>query len=200
MNHTTTLAEIRSQSQASRLSAIEAYRAKPNADKLLMALRQCADQALRDLLVHLPLPKGAALAAVGGYGRGELYPYSDVDLLILLPHEPTEHDEAALSALVAAMWDIGLEPGCSVRTVEQCITEARGDITVETSLLETRWIAGSRKLTQALHQRMTEHLDARVFFQGKRAEMQQRHARYQDTPYSLEPNCKESPGDCAISK
>ncbi len=194
MTDSTALATIRSQAQASRLTAIEQYRAKPQPDKLLGALRQCADQALRDLLVHLPLPKGAALAAVGGYGRGELYPFSDVDLLILLPHEPNERDEAALSALVAAMWDIGLEPGCSVRTIEQCVTEARGDITVETSLLETRWIAGSRKLTQTLHTRMTEHLDARVFFQGKRAEMQQRHARYQDTPYSLEPNCKESPG------
>ncbi|MFM7011095.1 MAG: [protein-PII] uridylyltransferase [Betaproteobacteria bacterium] len=194
MTDSTTLATIRSQAQAGRLTAIDQYRAKPQPDKLLGALRQCADQALRDLLVHLPLPKGAALAAVGGYGRGELYPFSDVDLLILLPHEPSESDEAALSALVAAMWDIGLEPGCSVRTIDQCVTEARCDITVETSLLETRWIAGSRKLTQTLHTRMTEHLDARVFFQGKRAEMQQRHARYQDTPYSLEPNCKESPG------
>lgn len=194
MTDPATLATIRIQAHASRLTAIEQYRAKPQPDKLLGALRQCADQALRDLLVHLPLPKGAALAAVGGYGRGELYPYSDVDLLILLPHEPSESDEAALSALVAAMWDIGLEPGCSVRTIDQCVTEARGDITVETSLLETRWLAGSRKLTQTLHTRMMEHLDARVFFQGKRAEMQQRHARYQDTPYSLEPNCKESPG------
>jgi len=113
---------------------------------------------------------------------------------ILLPHEPSESDGAALSARVAAMCDIGLEPGCSVRTIDQCVTEARGDITVETSLLETRWLAGSRKLTQPLHTRMMEHLDARVFFQGKRAEMQQRHARYQDTPFSLEPNCTESPG------
>lgn len=188
------LVEIRTQMQASRASAIEAYRADHRADTLVRALRGCADHALRALLSVCPLPKGAALAAVGGYGRGELYPYSDVDLLILLPVEPTPVDEAGLSTLVAAMWDIGIEPGYSVRTIEQCVEEARGDITVETSLLETRWIAGSRSLTHRFVQTMNEHLDAREFFQAKRAEMQQRHARHQETPYALEPNCKESPG------
>ncbi len=190
----TALAGIRAQMQADREAAIAAYRADHGAAKLLRALRRCADHALGALLQVCPLPKGAALAAVGGYGRGELYPYSDVDLLILLPVEPSPEDEAGLSALVAAMWDIGIEPGYSVRTIEQCVEEARGDITVETSLLETRWISGSRVLTQRFMQTMNDHLNARNFFQAKRAEMQQRHARHQETPYALEPNCKESPG------
>lgn len=188
------ISDIRANLQRARQEACDRFRVRPRADTLLKTLRILADKALRDLLELYPLPKGAALAAVGGFGRGELYPFSDVDLLILLPSEPTPADETTLSGLVAAMWDVGLEPGCSVRTIEQCLSEARSDITVETSLLEMRWIAGSRALTQRLITRMKEQLDARNFFQAKRSEMQQRHARYQDTPYSLEPNCKESPG------
>lgn len=185
---------IRFSLKTSRDEAFEKYRAKPLADTLLTSLRRAADQALRQLLEVYPLPKGAALAAVGGFGRGELYPFSDVDLLILLPADPCPAAEATLSGLVAAMWDVGLEPGCSVRTIEQCLTEARADITIETSLLELRWIAGSRSLTQRFMSLMKEQLDPRSFFQAKRSEMQQRHARFQETPYSLEPNCKESPG------
>jgi len=192
LNHS--LVAIRAQFQGERQSAINFYRLKPRADKLLTALRRAADQALRELLSLFPLPKGAALAAVGGFGRGELYPFSDVDLLILLPTEPSPAAEATISGLVAAMWDVGLEPGCSVRTIAQCLTESRSDITVETSLLELRWIAGSRTLTQRFLTQMKEQLDPASFFQAKRSEMQQRHARHQDTPYSLEPNCKESPG------
>jgi [protein-PII] uridylyltransferase len=188
------LSTIRDRLMTERQSAISLYRLKPRADSLLIALRQAADRALKQLLVLYPLPKGAALAAVGGFGRGELYPFSDVDLLILLPSEPSATAEASISGLVASMWDVGLEPGCSVRTIEQCLTEARGDITIETSLLELRWIAGSRVLTQQFIARMKQQLDPARFFQAKRSEMQQRHARYQDTPYALEPNCKESPG------
>lgn len=188
------IGEIRSRFKYSRQEAFEKYHLKPRADTLLVSLRRAADEALRQLLELYPLPKGAALTAVGGFGRGELYPYSDVDLLILLPEDPCPASEATLSSLVAAMWDVGLEPGCSVRTIEQCLTEARADITIETSLLEIRWIAGSRSLTQQFMSRMKEQLDPRSFFQAKRSEMQQRHARFQDTPYSLEPNCKESPG------
>ena len=188
------LTALREGLNALRRTAIEAYRTNLRADTLLSALRRCADITLRKLLILCPLPQGAALAAVGGYGRGELYPFSDVDLLILLPRDPNTDEEACLGALVAAMWDVGLEPGYSVRTIEQCIKEAAADITVETSLLEARWIAGSRTLTEQFITTMKTHLDPYTFFQAKRAEMQQRHARYQDTPYSLEPNCKESPG------
>ncbi len=188
------ISTIRSQIKHEREAAFLKYRLKPRADALLTGLRRTADVALRRLLELYPLPKGSALAAVGGFGRGELYPFSDVDLLILLTKDPSPADEAILSGLVAAMWDVGLEPGCSIRTIEQCLTEARADITVETSLLELRWIAGSRALTQRFTQSMKEQLDPRSFFQAKRSEMQQRHARFQDTPYSLEPNCKESPG------
>lgn len=188
------LKSIAREFQTSREAAIAAYRGHPLADRLLSALRRIADQAFASLLTICPLPKGAALAAVGGYGRGELYPYSDVDVLILLPREPSAAEEELLSSFVAAMWDIGLEPGYSVRTIEQCMAEAAADITVETCMLETRYVAGSRALVKRFICEMKSHIDARKFFQAKRAEMQQRHARHQDTPYSLEPNCKESPG------
>lgn len=190
----TDIALIRQSFQTERQSVIEAYRQRPVPDRLLRGLSACADRAIKKLLKLFPLPRNACMAAVGGYGRGELYPFSDVDLLILLPGQLSPGEEASLGALVAALWDVGMEPGYSVRTIAQCLTEARADITVETSLLETRWIAGSRKRMSAFMQAMHRHLDARAFFLAKRAEMQQRHARFQDTPYSLEPNCKESPG------
>ena len=87
-----------------------------------------------------------------------------------------------------------MEPGHSVRTIEDRQREAEADITVETAMLESRWLAGSRALMKKFDAATKARLDPRAFFRAKRVEMQQRHARYQDTPYALEPNCKESPG------
>ncbi len=190
----TDIPALRERMRASRQKAIEAFRAHERPDTLLHELRRITDHTLRELVKQCPLPAGATLAAVGGYGRGELYPYSDVDLLILLPHPPSGDDENAISCLVAALWDLGLEPGHSVRTIADCEREAQGDITVETALLESRWLAGSRTLMKQFEAAMHARLDPAAFFRAKRIEMQQRHARHQDTPYALEPNCKESPG------
>ena len=180
--------------KVARKQAVDQFQINHNPDLFLHELCRITDQALISLLVLFPLPQGAALAAVGGYGRGELFPYSDVDLLILLAHDPLPTDESKLSDCVTALWDIGLEPGYSVRTIAQCIEEADADITVETSLLETRFITGEQSLFEAFEHTMIEQLDPRAFFQAKLAEMKQRHGRFQDTAYALEPNCKESPG------
>ena len=188
------LSEIREALKRKREDAISGFRAQPVADQLLNDLRRATDEALRHLLKRFPLPKDAALAAVGGYGRGELYPFSDVDLLILLNHAPTPSEESKLSDLVAALWDLGIEPGYSVRTIDQCLSEADADITVQTSLLENRFLGGRRSLVNQFNQVLLANLDAKAFYRAKLAEMRQRHARYQDTPYALEPNCKESPG------
>ncbi|HYG46119.1 MAG TPA: [protein-PII] uridylyltransferase [Bordetella sp.] len=188
------LPDLRRRLQRARGEAIAQFRQHRRPDTLLSELRRIVDHALRDLLKLHPLPAGATLAAVGGYGRGELYPHSDVDLLILLPHAPASRDAEAIETLVAALWDLGLEPGHSVRTLADCEQEAHADITVETALLESRWLAGSRALMKQFEAAIQAQLDAAAFFQAKRVEMQQRHARYQDTPYALEPNCKESPG------
>lgn len=177
-----------------RQEAIASFRKHLRPEALLAALRRITDQALREIIKLHPLPKGAALAAVGGYGRGDLYPYSDIDVLILLQDDPSAGDQQQLESLVAALWDLGLELGHSVRTIADCRHEAANDITVETALLEVRWLAGNKELLKELSLAMHEQLDVQTFFQAKRAEMQQRHTRHQDTPYALEPNCKEAPG------
>ena len=194
MAFTHDIAHLRQQLADGRRDAIQLFRENRRPETLLQNLRRVADRALKRLVALCPLPPGAALVAVGGYGRGELYPYSDVDVLILLREPPSKDAAERLEKLVAAMWDLGIEPSHSVRTIEDCSREAAADVTVETSMLEARWLEGDRKLTQALHQAMAKQRDPRSFFQAKRTEMQQRHARFQDTPYALEPNCKESPG------
>ena len=194
MAFTRDIALLRQQLAAGRRDAIQLFRENRRPEALLQNLRRVADRGLKGLVALCPLPPGAALVAVGGYGRGELYPYSDVDVLILLRERPAPEAAARLETFVAAMWDLGIEPSHSVRTIEDCSREAAADVTVETSLLEARWLEGDRKLMKALHQAMARQRDARSFFQAKRAEMLQRHARFQDTPYALEPNCKESPG------
>lgn len=137
-----------------------------------------------------------ALVAAGGYGRGELLPHSDVDLLILIPDEDQGNLEPAMQKFLTLLWDIGLEVGHSVRSAKDCTEQARNDLTVMTNMLEARLLTGSK----ALFQSMLDGLDTEQvwpvaeFFHGKKKEQQQRHAKYEDTAYKLEPNVKESPG------
>ncbi len=135
-----------------------------------------------------------ALLAVGGYGRGELYPYSDVDVLILLPQAPDSQQGGAIEAFVALLWDVGLEIGHSVRTLDECLRESSADITVETSLLEARYLAGHKKLAKALAHALGEQRKPAAFWDAKLAEQRKRHLRFHETAYNLEPNIKESPG------
>lgn len=144
----------------------------------------------------LPGTCNIALVAVGGYGRGELHPYSDIDLLILLEHEQHEHLHAGISAFLTFLWDIGLEVGHSVRTVQQCADEASGDLSVITNLLESRLVFGPSELLVAMRELIgPQHMwPSEQFFLGKRAEQRERHTKYNDTEYNLEPNVKSSPG------
>ena len=164
----------------------------------LARLSALTDDALKALWRQAGFDGQFALVAVGGYGRGELFPYSDVDVLLLLPAGTDAHaDDGArqrIEGFITACWDTGLEIGSSVRTVAECLEVARADITVQTALLEARLVAGSRKLFAEFQKRFTDDLDALDFFVAKRLELRQRHVKYQDTPYALEPNCKESPG------
>ncbi len=141
-------------------------------------------------------PLGAALVAVGGYGRGELHPYSDVDILLLLPDALPDNADDGLSAFVTALWDIGLEVGHSVRSVAQCGEEAAADLTVATTLMEARLLAGPAALFAAMQDAIApdKMWPSDRFFEEKRKEQIVRHHRYHDTAYNLEPNVKGSPG------
>ncbi len=162
--------------------------------RLLRGLSRAADQALRTLWMHAGMPADTALLAVGGFGRGELFPYSDVDVLILLPDAASESTQQAAERFVAACWDTGIEIGPSVRTVQACIEEAAQDVTVQTTQLESRALLGDAALIHRFRKAFKAQLDPRAFFQAKMLEMRQRHAKFENTPYALEPNCKESPG------
>lgn len=188
------LAALKDQLRNERQAALAAFRADVRPDKLLTALRRSVDRTLIQAWEGLGMPPGSALVAVGGYGRGELFPYSDVDVLILLDAPPDADRRAKLEELVQLFWDLGLEIGHSIRTVDECLTEAAADITVQTSLLEARLVTGNRRLFRTLRERCRAAMDPQAFFRAKTLEMRQRHAKYEDTPYSLEPNCKESPG------
>ncbi|AUM00075.1 [protein-PII] uridylyltransferase [Rhodocyclaceae bacterium] len=171
-----------------------AYEAHPRTAAMLKGRARLVDEAIVRLWQLCDMPAEAALVAVGGYGRGELFPCSDVDLLILLPAAPTDEVQSRLVTLVGALWDVGLEIGHSVRTVQECLEAAAQDITVQTNLLEARPLTGNAALFAEFSARYHEKLDVRAFFKAKQLEQEQRHARYNDSPYSLEPNCKESPG------
>ena len=138
----------------------------------------------------------AALVAVGGYGRGELHPGSDIDVMVLLPQDLSAEQEDQIGAFVTSLWDIGLEIGHSVRTVPQCLEEATADLTIATTLMESRLIAG----TPALYDEMQAVISPdniwppAEFFEEKLKEQIARHYRYDDTGYNLEPNVKGSPG------
>ena len=138
----------------------------------------------------------AALVAVGGYGRGELHPYSDIDIMVLTPGRLSKSAQSALSDFFTALWDIGLEIGHSVRTVKQCREEAVDDITIATTLIEARLLDGPDTLFERMKQTIStaEIWPSDRFFEEKRAEQRARHRRYDDTAYKLEPNVKGSPG------
>ncbi len=138
------------------------------------------------------MPADITLVAVGGYGRGQLFPYSDIDLLILLPAATSDALGAKLEQFVGVLWDIGLEIGHSVRTLAECIELSAQDITVQTSLLEARYIAGKRPLFLQFEKQFARAIDAPQFAKAKRLEQEQRHARFHDT--NLEPNVKEVAG------
>ncbi len=139
---------------------------------------------------------GATLVAVGGYGRSELHPASDVDILILVDEALEPAPPESVSTFVTLLWDIGLNVGHSLRSVPGCIELAGSDLTVATNLLEARWLCGSRALFDALAEaiRSTTFWPSAAFFKAKLQERKLRYDRFGETAYRLEPNLKESPG------
>ena len=187
------VAELRESLRGDRLALEQSFLQQGKAARLLSAHSKLIDRYLCNVWQQLAMPEHISLVAVGGYGRGELYPKSDIDLLILLDAEPDAALQHKLHDLIGMLWDIGLEVGHSIRTVEQCLSES-ADITVQTNLLEARLLIGHANLYKELHDAVRQHLDPRKFFLAKQHEQQKRHARFVDADFNLEPNLKESPG------
>ena len=193
---TTLVSQLRS--ELSDVAGVIGQQFEASAPVTPLLKQRCSavDQTLTQLWNACALDKtDIALIAVGGYGRGELFPSSDVDLLILLG-QPNNDSDAQVSAFVSSLWDLGLKIGHSVRSIDECLALAVDDITVMTTLLETRLLVGP----SAVYDKLLSELDERdiwksgAFFTAKLEEQTQRHEKYGLTGYSLEPNVKSSPG------
>ncbi len=177
-----------------RNALFAAYLERPRARVLLGALTDLTDAVLCDIWRAQSLPECAALVAVGGYGRGEMYPQSDVDVLILLDDTLPECEHGRIEPLIGLLWDVGLPIGHSVRRLSETLSESAGDITIQTNLLEARLLAGDPDLFQRMRQGLAAQMDPLAFYQAKLLEQKARHGRHADAGLLLEPNLKESPG------
>lgn len=178
----------------------QAFTAGRPAAQLLQYRADCIDSVLTLLWLHLAtinLSAPSTLVAVGGYGRRELHPHSDIDLLFLFDNEfNLNNQREVIEHFVAFLWDTGLKVGHSVRALEHCVEQARGDICIATNLLEARLLSGDGALFDhmlALTSADTV-LDNITFFKAKQAEQLERHDKHGNTECNLEPNLKEAPG------
>jgi [protein-PII] uridylyltransferase len=173
------------------------FLAEEPVEELVQARAAFIDAVLRAAWrKHCAAQDSWALVAVGGYGRGELHPASDIDILLLVPQAPDGAGSAAVERVVAFLWDIGLEVGHSVRTVAQCAEESVGNVSVMTTLLESRLLAGSAALLVAMRSALAPERiwPVKQFFEAKVHEQTERHLKANDTAYNLEPNVKTGPG------
>lgn len=142
----------------------------------------------------LSLPLGVALLATGGFGRAEVFPFSDIDLLVLIPEDLPENDAERVSSFLTSLWDLGLSVGASVRTARETLADCTQDIALSTNFLEARFLYGNKELFEATRAEYLKALNPVTFFREKELEMHQRRRKHDDTPYELEPDIKESPG------
>lgn len=182
------------------------FEAGANISLLLESLSQTIDSMLQKMWSQSAAstesqtkssdPLKTTLVAVGGYGREEMHPASDVDLLILLSGEPDSDEQASLSDFVTSLWDLGLEIGHSVRTLDECIEEANNDLTVITNLIESRFLCGNKELFNSLQTSVSSDKiwSSAEFFKAKVEEQEKRYKHYGDSAYRVEPNLKEGPG------
>ncbi len=185
---------LRNELRAEREGLIARFEQGGSVTGLLKGLARITDRYVGRLVHSSGIDAGVAVIAVGGYGRGELFPHSDVDILLLPRAELDADGRARIEKLIGTLWDTGLHLGHSVRTLAECQEEARRDVTVLTAMMESRLIAGPRAIFDDFSRAIIDVLDSQAYFRAKLLEQQQRHTKYQETPYSLEPNCKESPG------
>ncbi len=171
-----------------------------NIENVVRATARRTDEVLIEAwLAHFGQQTKITLVAVGGYGRNELNIHSDIDLLFLHDFKDSVEaslDAAGVGAFIQFLWDIGLEVGQSVRSVDECLTQANQDISIMTNLLESRFLAGDESRYQRFNEQIREHSEwtNESFYAAKYEEQNERHERFDDTTYKLEPNIKKSPG------
>jgi len=152
------------------------------------------DQILIQLWQSLFISKNIALVAVGGYGRNELFPFSDIDILIVFDKEISEADQAAISQFITNCWDLTFKIGHSVRNIKQTKQEFNADIFTATNLIESRFLIGSSIVFHKMNRAINTSLSINKFYKLKLQEQANRHRKFKDSAYQLEPNIKESPG------
>ncbi len=165
-----------------------------NANTYLKKHSDSADRAIKQILENTQVSPRIAVVAVGGYGREQLFPFSDLDILFLLPDDVLDKELQKIEETLGELWTLGLTVGHSVRSIDECIEQAKEDITIQTAMLESRLLWGNTPLFQKYQSAIFDNLDQQRFFRAKFIEQQQRHLKYNESPYSLEPNIKESPG------
>lgn len=176
----------------------ERFAADENIEELVRDRARLVDIALRAAWKRHAgrFADDLALVAVGGYGRGELHPCSDIDIMVLLPKSDSSDWQRDIEKFLALLWDIGLEVGHSVRSIDDCQRESLADISVATTLFEARLLAGPEPLFAGMRRALAPDRlwSSQDFFEAKVKEQSDRHHRYFDTAYNLEPNVKSSPG------
>ncbi len=176
----------------------ETYQSGSDVNTIVYGRSSLIDKLITTIYDHLfkNLDQEISIIAVGGYGRGELHPKSDIDLMILLKDEENQQTKDLLEKFLTLLWDIRLEIGHSVRTIDECVDESTKDITVATNIMESRLLSGSESLYAEMKEKTgPDHIwDSKSFFQAKLDEQIQRNGKFNDTAYNLEPNIKESHG------
>ena len=165
-------------------------------DQLLRSIHEFAATHVYPLANPTP-GEQLAIVATGGYGRGELAPYSDIDLLFLVPYKRTPHTEQIVEYMLYLLWDMGLKVGHATRSIDDCMRQAEADLTIRTSLLEARWLTGDKELFNKFRRRFAADVVSRggaKFVEAKLAERDDRLRRMGSTRYLLEPNVKEGKG------
>src|SRR5690606_3425579 len=163
---------------------------------IILARSNLIDEALQFLWKHARLDQTElSLFAVGGYGRREMLPYSDVDIMILSENKIVPEQEQRISTFISSLWDVGnFKPGISVRTINECVTQASSDLTVATSLIEARLIIGNENLSKWPRRIVSQTWTDKTFFDAKVNEQHKRYAQHNDTESNLEPDIKNAPG------
>ena len=188
------LLKLKKEITSNELNLINIFLKKRDGQSYLLNHSLLIDQSLNKLWKELDFKNSASLIACGGFGRRELFPYSDIDLLILISKKLDTLLSQKIEHFITLLWDLGLRIGHSVRNLSETKKEIKKDITVQTNLLESRYLAGNKTLFKELNKIIRDTLIPHQFYEGKLKEQDRRHQKYNQSAYQLEPNIKESPG------